>query len=131
LQNEVRRPAALHQLEDSRRRNRLQQGLGESVAHQGLIGHRRRIGPVALTSQFEHIRIDPAGERRQRTRLAADRITVDDRSDFQEHRRIGIAQAHDIQQRLAFPGICDDLSIVHAVRVDPLGRHARAASEGK
>ena len=54
-------------------------------------------------------------------------IAADDLRDIQEHRRVRIAQLHDVEQSLLLPRGRDGLDVVEAVAIHARRAKARAA----
>jgi hypothetical protein len=107
----------------------MQHRLGELVADHRLIGDGRRVRPVARPAKREHVGLDPVGDGGLRGCGPAERVAVDDRADLQEHRRVGMAKAHHVEQSLPFPRFGDHLTVVHAVSGHARRRDAGAAGQ--
>jgi hypothetical protein len=59
------------------------------------------------------------------------RVANDDRRHVHEHRQVHVAQFDDVEERLLFARLGDDLALIGAVDRDCRGTQVRAAGEGR
>ncbi|MNF52745.1 hypothetical protein D3C84_341020 [compost metagenome] len=131
----LHRVAGLDDVEEHRGGNRRHQRTGEAFAAHWRVGDGRAVveggpGRQACGAGDDRGAVSLI-DRCSRAETARERVAGDDLPDLKEHRCVGVADLHQIQQHLALPRIAHGHRVVEAVARHRTRPDTRAASAGQ